>query len=205
MRPDLVICESTEADVGWDERRLRYVLARGQGFDSPLYREVLDSAGVEPGWSPDQYKHALQPYHREILAGVYRAMAADGRRTGVPIVWVLIPRVGRPTEPAAARRHARDGARRGLRAGRRRVRRLRRAGPGPAGRRARRLPPQRRRARPAGPPARRGPRRPARAAAALDRSEAGHGPPEPGPPPAEPARSRRPAPTASPSRGVPHR
>ena len=32
MRPDLVICESTEADVGWDERRLRYVLARGPGL-----------------------------------------------------------------------------------------------------------------------------------------------------------------------------
>jgi hypothetical protein len=100
MRPDLVICEATEADIGWDERRLRYVLARGQGFDSPLYRAALDSAGVVPGWSPEQYKHALQPYHREILAGAYRAMASDGTGRGVPIVWVLIPRVGRPSDPA---------------------------------------------------------------------------------------------------------
>jgi hypothetical protein len=100
MRPDLVICESTEADIGWDERRLRYVLSRGQGFDSPLYRDVLASAGIEPGWSPDEYKHTLHPHHREVLAGAYRAMAADGASRGVPIVWVLIPRVGRPTEPA---------------------------------------------------------------------------------------------------------
>jgi lysophospholipase L1-like esterase len=100
MRPDLVICEATEADIGWDERRLRYVLARGQGFDSPLYRWALDASGVAPGWSPDQYKHALQPYHREILAGAYRAMAADGAARGVPIVWVLIPRVGQPSVPA---------------------------------------------------------------------------------------------------------
>jgi hypothetical protein len=100
FRPDLVICEATEADVVWDERRLRYVLARGQGFDSPLYRRVLDSAGVVPGSSPDQYKHALLPFHREILAGVYRAMAADADARGVPIVWVLIPRVGQPTVPA---------------------------------------------------------------------------------------------------------
>ena len=100
MRPDLVICESTEADVGWDERRLRYVLARGQGFDSPLYRDVLAAAGVAPGWSPDEYKHALHPYHREVLAGAYRAMAADGAARGVPIIWVLIPRVGKPTDPA---------------------------------------------------------------------------------------------------------
>jgi GDSL-like Lipase/Acylhydrolase family len=100
MRPDLVICESTEADAGWDERRLRYVLSRGQGFDSPLYREVLISARVGPHWEPEQYKRALHPRHREILAGVYRAMAAEGRAHGVPIVWVLIPRVGRPSDPA---------------------------------------------------------------------------------------------------------
>jgi lysophospholipase L1-like esterase len=100
MRPDLVICEATEADVGWDERRLRYVLARGQGFDSPLYREVLDSAGVAPGYSPDQYKYALHPHRSEILAGAYRAMAADAAAHRVPIVWVLIPRVGQPADPA---------------------------------------------------------------------------------------------------------
>ena len=103
MKPDLVICESTEADVGWDERRLRYVLSRGQGFDSPLYREVLASSGVEPHWDPERYKRVLQPRHREILSGVYRAMADDCRAHGVPIVWVLIPRVGRPSEPAAHR------------------------------------------------------------------------------------------------------
>ena len=85
MRPDLVICESTEADVGWDERRLRYVLSRGQGFDSPLYRDVLAAAGVAPGWRPGaSTSRRLQPHHREILAGVYRAMVADGRATGRP-------------------------------------------------------------------------------------------------------------------------
>jgi lysophospholipase L1-like esterase len=100
MRPDLVICEATEADIGWDERRLRYTLARGLGFDSPLYRPTLDAAGVAPGWSPEQYKQALQPYHREILAGTYRAMAAEAAARGVPIIWVMIPRVGRPSDPA---------------------------------------------------------------------------------------------------------
>jgi lysophospholipase L1-like esterase len=100
MRPDLVICEATEADAGWDERRLRYVLARGQAFDSPLYRPALEAAGVVPGSSPEQYKHALHPYHREILAGAYRAMAVDGDARGAPIVWVLIPRVGHPTGSA---------------------------------------------------------------------------------------------------------
>ena len=62
---------------------------------------VLDvRRASRPGWSPEQYKHALHPHHREILAGVYRAMAADGAARGVPIIWVLIPRVGQPTDPA---------------------------------------------------------------------------------------------------------
>ena len=42
MSPDMVIYESTAADVGWDERRLRYLLARGIGWDSPVYRQVLE-------------------------------------------------------------------------------------------------------------------------------------------------------------------
>jgi hypothetical protein len=103
MQPDLVICESTEADEGWDERRLRYVLSRGHGFDSPLYRDVLASAKVEPYWNPERYKRALQPIHGEILAGVYRAMAEDCRARDVPIIWVLVPRVGRPSDLAVRR------------------------------------------------------------------------------------------------------
>ncbi len=103
MRPDLVICEATEADDGWDERRLRYVLSRGHGLDSPIYRDVLDSAGVAGHWEPEQYKRILQPRHREILVGVYRTMAAECRARGIPIVWVLIPRVGRPSDASVHR------------------------------------------------------------------------------------------------------
>jgi hypothetical protein len=103
MQPDLVICESTEADIGWDERRLRYLLARGLGWDSPLYRETLAAAGVEPSWNPERYKRVLQPLHWEVLAGVYRTMVADCRARGVPVVWVLIPRVGRSGDPAGHR------------------------------------------------------------------------------------------------------
>ena len=79
MEPDLVIYEATAADIGWDERRLRFLLARGIGWDCPIYRAALTDAGVQPLGSPDQYKRALQPRHREILSGVYRFMAADCR------------------------------------------------------------------------------------------------------------------------------
>ncbi len=103
MSPDLVICESTAADVGWDERRLRFLLARGLGWDSPIYHSALVRAGVEPNGSPDDYKRALRPRHWDILAGVYQTMAADCRTRGVPILWVLVPRVGRKHDGADQR------------------------------------------------------------------------------------------------------
>jgi hypothetical protein len=98
MGPDLVICESTAADVGWDERRLRYLLARGLAWDSPIYHQALVSAGAQPLLSPDDYKRTLRPRHMDILREVYSTMARDCREKGVPIVWVLIPRVGRPSD-----------------------------------------------------------------------------------------------------------
>jgi hypothetical protein len=103
MNPDLVIYESTAADVGWDERRLRFLLARGLGWDCPVYDRALAAAGVERSGSPDEYKRALRPRHWEILAGVYQTMAADCRSRGVPIVWVLVPRVGRKSDAALQR------------------------------------------------------------------------------------------------------
>jgi len=103
MGPDLVIYESTAADIGWDERRLRYLLARGLGWDSPIYHRALVKAGVEPYGSPDDYKRALRPRHWDILAGVYQTMAADCRARGLPILWVLVPRVGRKHDGADQR------------------------------------------------------------------------------------------------------
>ena len=100
MEPDLVIYQSTAADVGWDERRLRFLLARGLGWDCPIYRPALESAGARPFGSPDQYKRALHSRHWDILAGVYKSMSADCKARGVPIVWVLVPRVGRKSDAA---------------------------------------------------------------------------------------------------------
>jgi hypothetical protein len=100
--PDLVLSEITEADLDWDERRLRYLLPRDLGWDIPVFRDILISSGVERGWTPEQYKRVLQPRQQEILAGVYRTMVSDCRSRGVPLVCVLIPRVGR-TKDAKAR------------------------------------------------------------------------------------------------------
>lgn len=99
FQPDLVIYEATAADLGWDERRLRNMLPRGLGFDTPLYRDVLAARGVPRGLSTEGYRAVLKPYRREVLEGVYRAAVNECRAKGVPIFWVLIPRVGKRIDP----------------------------------------------------------------------------------------------------------
>ena len=95
LGPDLVIFESTLADAGWDERRLRVLLPLGKGWDSPLYRDILARAGARPGGDAEAYKHILRPWRSELLASVYRTVVADCRSAGVPCVWLLVPRVGK--------------------------------------------------------------------------------------------------------------
>jgi hypothetical protein len=104
MQPDLVLFEATPADVGWDQRRLAGLLPRGIGWDSTLYGDILTRLGVRPGATSDDYARALGPYRWELVAAVYRAVAADCRARGVPCLWVLIPRVGRVVGPAEHRR-----------------------------------------------------------------------------------------------------
>jgi hypothetical protein len=104
MEPDLVLFESTAADPGWDERRLRGLLPRGIGWDVPYYRDILAGAKLQPGGTFETYKQALRPFRWEFLAAVYRAVVADCRARGVPCVLVLIPRVGKRAEPAEHQR-----------------------------------------------------------------------------------------------------
>jgi hypothetical protein len=58
----------------------------------------------KPGLDAEVYKGWLKPLRWELLAGVYRTVVADCRSRGVPVVWVLIPRVGKSVEPADRKR-----------------------------------------------------------------------------------------------------
>ena len=104
MNPDLVLFEATDADIGWDHRRLSELLPRGIGWDSPLYGDVLARTGIRPGGTTTDYAHALRPYRWDLLEAAYRSVAADCRARGVPCLWVLIPRVGRFVDPSDHRR-----------------------------------------------------------------------------------------------------
>ena len=99
-KPDLVVFQGTPADFGWDDRKLRSLLPKGIGWDVASYKEGLAIANARPGDSEESYKKALRPHREAILAGVYRSAADDCRSRGVASVWLLLPRVGKPTEPA---------------------------------------------------------------------------------------------------------
>ncbi len=98
--PDLVAFEGTPADFGWDDRKLRSLLARGVGWDAPSYRDALLAAGARPGEDEDGYKRTLKPHRDAILLGVYRRVVLDCHARGIPALWLLIPRVGKPALPA---------------------------------------------------------------------------------------------------------
>jgi lysophospholipase L1-like esterase len=98
--PDLVLFESTLADAGWDERRLRGLLPRGVGWDAAVYRAALTASGARPGGTPETYKRVLRPHRDAFFAGVYRSVVADCRTRGVPCVLVVVPRVGKAPPPA---------------------------------------------------------------------------------------------------------
>lgn len=96
MSPDIVIFEATPADPGWDERRLRGLLARNVGWDAPQYRDAISASKAPHGGNFETYKSTLKPHRWAILENVYRNAVAECRERKVVPVWVLIPRVGKP-------------------------------------------------------------------------------------------------------------
>jgi hypothetical protein len=108
---DVVLYEATPADPAWDERRLRALLARGVGRDAPQYRAALDAAGITPGMDAETLRRRLRPRRWNLLENVYATIVAECRARGVPAAWVLLPRVGKATDPGERRRLL-DAARR---------------------------------------------------------------------------------------------
>ena len=91
---DLVVYEATTSDPGWDARRLAHLLARGVGQDDPIFAEVLKSSGVQPSASPDENTRSLLSFSWTILQSVYESIVRDCHSRGLPVAYVLIPRVG---------------------------------------------------------------------------------------------------------------
>lgn len=98
LGPDLILYEATAADLAWDERRLRILLPQGIGGDVPMLQRVLKQAGLDQERDAERVASRLRPYRRELVRAVYQHLGEEARSRGVPVVWVLIPRVGRTIE-----------------------------------------------------------------------------------------------------------
>ncbi|HEY2158706.1 MAG TPA: SGNH/GDSL hydrolase family protein [Isosphaeraceae bacterium] len=72
--------------------------AVAHGFaDEPVAPEHQSSTRF--GITPDDLKARLRPHRESILSGVYRRVVADCQAKGIPVAWVLLPRVGKPVDP----------------------------------------------------------------------------------------------------------
>ncbi len=91
---DLVVYEATTSDPGWDAYRLSHLLIKGLGADDPLYAETLKLTGVRATASRSENRQALLPWSWTILQGVYREIVQSCHERGLPVAFVLIPRVG---------------------------------------------------------------------------------------------------------------
>jgi lysophospholipase L1-like esterase len=98
---DLVIYEATVAEPAWDERRLRRLLANGVGWDAPQYAPALAPLRTQKGADDRVRKDYLRAHRWQILESVYANIAIECRARGIACVWILIPRVGKPTEKGA--------------------------------------------------------------------------------------------------------
>ena len=72
--------------------------ARARPRRARLPRRPRRDRHLDPS-RPDDLKARLRPHREAILPGVYRRVVADCRERGVPVVWVLLPRVGKPVDP----------------------------------------------------------------------------------------------------------
>ena len=94
-----VLYEATLADPGWDERRLRGLLAAESAGTRRCFATRWRLWAPGPGQDVETYKKLLRPQRRTLLSGVYKAIVAKARERGLPIVWILVPRIGRPADP----------------------------------------------------------------------------------------------------------
>jgi len=91
---DLVVYEGTTSDPGWDALRMSHFMARSVGLDDPLYEKTLKAAGFVPNTDPKKNSAALRNWSWTILQNVYGRIVDGCHEQGLPVAFVLIPRVG---------------------------------------------------------------------------------------------------------------
>lgn len=91
---DLVVYEATTSDPGWDARRMAHFMSRRVGLDDPLYSGFIEASNFRPTTSPKANAEMLKPWCWTIVQNVYERIVNGCHEKGVPVAYVLIPRVG---------------------------------------------------------------------------------------------------------------
>ncbi len=109
FRPDLVIYSATTLDIRLMEIHLCDMLRRNVNLKYDFLWAAIDSAGivhddVRIDWegriiNKDRLKSKLRPFYWELYDITLGAIAAECRGAGVPLVMVVIPRVGKADAP----------------------------------------------------------------------------------------------------------
>jgi len=91
---DLVVYEGTTSDPGWDALRMSHFMARSVGLDDPLYAGTLKAAVFVANTDPKKNAAMLRNWSWTILQNVYARIVEGCHERGLPVAFVLIPRVG---------------------------------------------------------------------------------------------------------------
>jgi len=110
FQPDLVIFAATMLDTRLMEIHLCDVLRTSSDVPYDFVRETFDRAGINDQdymvnskgdlVYKDRVKAKLSPYYWDLYDASVAALAGDCREAGIPMMMIVIPRVGKDMNPA---------------------------------------------------------------------------------------------------------
>jgi hypothetical protein len=110
FQPDLVICSATTLDTRLMEIHLCEMLRKHVDLKYDFLREIVAQAGLRSDEVPpssaasvnkEWIKRKLRPLYWSLYDATIGAMAAECRSLEIPLVMVIIPRVGKADAPTA--------------------------------------------------------------------------------------------------------
>jgi hypothetical protein len=109
FRPDLVIYSATTLDFRLTEIHLLELLRNRVDLRYDFLKQAVAAAGITPGdlstdrkgelTHKDRLKAKLQPHYWGLYDRTLAMLAAECRSAGIPLVMVIIPRVGKADAP----------------------------------------------------------------------------------------------------------
>lgn len=93
--PDAAIFVAhVSGDIGMFSGYLSKVISAGYDIRYDYLRDLIVKTGIDKEMSEAQIKKRLQPHKNDIIAWVYREMAALCRKHQVVPIWILVPNLG---------------------------------------------------------------------------------------------------------------